>query len=206
MRWTKFLITNKIKYNLYKINTKDSIIIKKINHNQVMIILFGISYIAETFINNEICPLAVLKTNNIFTINKSSRPIYYKIIPLTKTYILNIEINKDIDKKLYMLIYKEKLKSYIIEHDTTINTIIRQKNTTNRILQLILILCLKCGQIKGKDIHIPFELSNKNIAILTGTSENTVTKIINKIYKSKIIKKMDHKIVVLDNINNLKSQ
>ena len=204
MTWIKFLLGNHIKYHLYKIKKEDSIIIKKINDPQIIIILSGTSYIAEKFTNNEISPIAILKTNNTFTINNSNRAIYYKIIPLETTYILNVEPNKIINRKFYMLIYKNKSKNYIVENNKIINTIIKQKNISNRIIQLILTLCLNCGHIRGKNIYIPFSLSNKDIAILTGTSENSVTKIINKLYKSKVIKKIDRKIILLEDIKNLK--
>ncbi len=202
MKWTKFLITNQTPYYLHKIDKKDSVIIKTVNTNQIIIVLAGTSYITERFTNKEILPLEILTQNSMFTINKLNRNIYYEITPLETTYILNIEENIFQYKNAYI---PNKIKNnYSKEAYKIINTIIKQKNITNRIIQLILLLLLHRGDIKGTNIHMPFQLSNKNIATLTGTSINTATKVMNKIYKTRIIKKFNKKLISISNVNHVK--
>lgn len=107
MKWIQFLITNNKRYYIHKINKNDSVIIKKVTTNQIIIILAGTSYVAERFTNREISPLVILTKNSVFTINKLNRDIYYEITPLETTYILNIEENIFQKKKV---IYKISTK------------------------------------------------------------------------------------------------
>nr|YP_009399597.1 global nitrogen transcriptional regulator [Dictyomenia sonderi]ARW69203.1 global nitrogen transcriptional regulator [Dictyomenia sonderi] len=206
MQWIKFLTQHKIPYYIYKLRKEDYIILNKTDHNKIIIILSGIVFITKVFPNRELLPIAILDKNNILIKSKKKTTIYYKIIALDTAYILTLNeynLNKN---NISVLIGINLLNSYkkTIEQYETMNNIISQKDTKNRILQLIFIICLKFGKVKSQKIFIPFTLSNKNIAILTGTSENTVNKVIRKIYKQSIIKELNNKVISINNIFNLK--
>nr|YP_009395878.1 global nitrogen transcriptional regulator [Herposiphonia versicolor]ARW64858.1 global nitrogen transcriptional regulator [Herposiphonia versicolor] len=200
MTWINLLIKNQIKHYIYKIPKGDSIILKP--SNQIIIILSGISYMGEIFINKEISPLAILSTNNIFNNNNSNRKVYYKITALETTYLLSINRKT----KNTQIIIDQNIAQYYLKTSESykiINTIMKQKYILNRVTQLLLILCFKFGYIKGDSIFIPFQLSSQNIAILTGTSKNTITKITNKIYKTGIINKIYKNIISISKITNV---
>nr|YP_010851111.1 Global nitrogen transcriptional regulator [Aphanocladia stichidiosa]WGH13966.1 Global nitrogen transcriptional regulator [Aphanocladia stichidiosa] len=207
MKWIKFLTNNKIPYYIYKLKKEDFIILNNIkNKNKnIIIILSGTIFITKVFPNKESLPIAILNKNNILIKNNKELRIYYKIIALEKTYILTLDLFILKQNKVHTLFRMNILNAYkkTIEQYEVINNIMSQKNIKNRILQLIFNICLRFGQIKNQQIFIPFQLSNKNIAILTGTSTNTVSKIMKKIYNKNIIKNLNKKVIFLDNIFNL---
>nr|WGH13769.1 Global nitrogen transcriptional regulator [Lophurella pseudocorticata] len=207
MKWIKFLTNNKIPYYIYKLKTADFIILNNIKHknNNILIILSGTIFITKVFPNKELLPIAILNKDNILIKNNKELKIYHKLIALEKTYVLTLDLFILKQNKVNTLFRINILNAYkkTIEQYEVINNIMSQKNIKNRILQLILNICLRFGQVKNQKIFIPFQLSNKNIAILTGTSENTVSKTMKKIYNKNIIKNLNKKVIFLDNILNL---
>nr|YP_010850913.1 Global nitrogen transcriptional regulator [Lophurella mutabilis]WGH13571.1 Global nitrogen transcriptional regulator [Lophurella mutabilis] len=207
MKWIKFLTKNKIPYYIYKLKKEDCIILNNIKNknNNVLIILSGTIFITKVFPNKELLPIAILNKNNILIKNNKELKIYYKLVALEKTYVLTLDLFILKQNKANTLLRINMLNAYkkTIEQYEAINNIMSQKSIKNRILQLILNMCLKFGQVKNQQVFIPFQLSNKNIAILTGTSKNTVSKIMKKIYNKNIIKNLNKKVIFLDNILNL---
>nr|YP_010619554.1 Global nitrogen transcriptional regulator [Xiphosiphonia pinnulata]WAX03567.1 Global nitrogen transcriptional regulator [Xiphosiphonia pinnulata] len=203
MKWIKLLTKNKIPYYIYKIKKEDFIILNK-NNSNAMIILSGIIAITKVFHNKELLPIAILDRNNILIRGSKEAKTYYKIVALEKTYILTL--NKDLlNKSNNILININLLNSYnkTIDKYEAMNHIMSQKQIKHRILQLIFTICLQFGKVESQKIFIPFKLSNKNIAILTGTSENTVNKVIRKIYQQGIIKDYSNKVISINNILDL---
>nr|ARW69414.1 global nitrogen transcriptional regulator [Polysiphonia sp.] len=207
MKWIKYLTINKIPYHIYKIKKKDSIILTNVENenNNLLIILCGILYITKVFPNKELLPVAILEKNEIFSQNRKNKDIYYKLTSLETTYVLSIEehkvkmsnsyISKDINilKSHQKTVYKYELN----------NEIISQRYTKDRIIQLILIICLQFGKIKNKQLLIPFKLSQKNIAILSGTNKSSVNKTIKKMRTMKILRNVDKKTIYINNLLNL---
>nr|YP_010851507.1 Global nitrogen transcriptional regulator [Echinothamnion hookeri]WGH14362.1 Global nitrogen transcriptional regulator [Echinothamnion hookeri] len=206
MKWIKFLTSNKIPYYIYKLKREDFIILN--NNNNIVIILSGTIFITKVFANKELLPIAILNKNNIFIKNNKELKIYHKLVALENTYVLTLDLFIVQQNKVNTLLKINILNAYkkTLEQYEIINNIMSQKNIKNRILQLILNVCLQFGKVKNQQIFIPFQLSNKNIAILTGTSENTVSKIMKQIYNKKIIKNLNKKVIFIDNILNLDSK
>nr|YP_010619944.1 Global nitrogen transcriptional regulator [Symphyocladia marchantioides]WAX03957.1 Global nitrogen transcriptional regulator [Symphyocladia marchantioides] len=204
MKWVKILAQNKIPYYIYKIKQEDFIILNK-NNSNIIIILSGILFITKVFPNKESLPIAMLNKHDIFIKNNKEAKIYYKIIALEKAYLLTLNTN-NLEKSKNILIKNDILNSYkqTVNEYEAMNNVMSQKQIKNRILQLIFTICLKFGKIKNQKILIPFKLSNKNIAILTGTSKNTVNKIMREIYQQNIIQEYNNKIIYINNIYNLK--
>nr|WGH12781.1 Global nitrogen transcriptional regulator [Echinothamnion sp.] len=207
MKWIKFLTNNKIPYCIYKLKKEDFIILNNRNNKDgnILIILSGCIFVTKVFYNKELLPIVILNKNNIFIKENKELKIYYKLIALEKTYILTLNLSKLNNNQISTLLRINILHAYkkTIEKYESINKIMCQKHIKSRIIQLILTICLQFGKIKNQQIFIPFQLSNKNIAILTGTSENTVSKIIKTIYSKHIIKDLSKKVIILDNILNL---
>nr|YP_009398136.1 global nitrogen transcriptional regulator [Gredgaria maugeana]ARW67322.1 global nitrogen transcriptional regulator [Gredgaria maugeana] len=207
MKWIKFLARNKIPHYIYKLKQEDCIILNNIKNknNSILIILSGCIFITKVFPNKEILPIAILHINDIFIEKNKELKIYYKLVALETTYILTFNTSILNKNKISTLLEISIINAYkkTIEKYEAINNIMCQKSIKNRILQLILNISLQFGKVRNQQILIPFQLSNKNIAILTGTSKNTVNKIMRTIYSKSIIKDLDKKIIILDNILNL---
>nr|ARW60695.1 global nitrogen transcriptional regulator [Polysiphonia sp.] len=206
MKWIKFLTINNIPYYIYKIKKEDSIIISNIkNNNNIIIILCGLAYLTQVFTNQELLPVAILDKNKILFSEAKKQQIYHKLVALDTTYVLSLDEFTLKRSSLSVVLGIHLLESYkqtIHKYELT-NTIISQKYIKNRILQLIFTICLQFGEIKNQKILIPFHLSQKNIAILTGTSKNSVSKVMKKISKMNIIKDLDKKMIYINNILQL---
>nr|YP_009397936.1 global nitrogen transcriptional regulator [Sonderella linearis]ARW67122.1 global nitrogen transcriptional regulator [Sonderella linearis] len=194
MKWINFFVNQNIPHYIYKLNKNDIIIINRINSytEKSIIILYGSLYIINTFTNQEELPLTILNKNNIFDINNlnTNYRSYYQLIALEKTYIISFQFNhikniKEMDK--YHLIniinsYQKTINKY-----ETMNKILSHKYIKNRLIQLILFLFLEFGNIHGKQIYIPFKISQKNLAIITGTNKTTINKVMKYISKTLFI-------------------
>lgn len=207
MKWINFLKENKIPYYVYKLNQSDSIIIYNKNHNdnKFIIVLYGSIYTVKNFSNQEILPIAILNKNSIFINTSNNHKFYYTLTALEKTYLLTFQSNilnrEDLSISLdinLVEIYKKTLKKYEI-----MNEIISQRYLENRIIQLILSMCIEFGVVKHEGIYIPFTLSQKDIATMTGTTKTTVNKIMQKMYKNGVIKYSNKKIIYIKDIFDL---
>nr|YP_010851309.1 Global nitrogen transcriptional regulator [Aphanocladia delicatula]WGH14164.1 Global nitrogen transcriptional regulator [Aphanocladia delicatula] len=204
MKWIKFLAHNKIPHYIYKLKQEDFVILNNKNNN-ILIILSGCIFITKVFPNKEVLPIAILHINDIFIENNKELKLYYKLVALETTYIITFNTSILNNNKISTLLEISIINAYkkTIEKYETINNVMCQKSIKNRILQLILNICLQFGKVRNQQILIPFQLSNKNIAILTGTSKNTVNKIMKTIYNKSIIKDLNKNIIIIDNILNL---
>nr|WMP11926.1 Global nitrogen transcriptional regulator [Laurencia australis]WMP12138.1 Global nitrogen transcriptional regulator [Laurencia australis] len=183
MRWINLLNNCKIPYNIYKLNKNDSTIIctQYNNQNYLTIILHGSIYIIKIFENKKVIPIVILGKNSLFSTKDISNRFYYQLIALEKTYILTVKIknpNKLSSELMINIIesYRKTLNSYQI-----INETINQKHKKNRVIQMILFLLFEFGIINQKQIQLPFKISQKNLAKITGTNKKTINKIINNI-------------------------
>nr|YP_009391942.1 global nitrogen transcriptional regulator [Acrosorium ciliolatum]ARW60086.1 global nitrogen transcriptional regulator [Acrosorium ciliolatum] len=193
MKWINEFSNSQIPYYIYKLNKGDSIIYNcNSDYNKSFIVLRGIIYILKIFTNQEIIPIAILNTNNIINLNpfKINKQNYYKIIALDKTYIISFNINKlkyndNINKSLILnIIFSYELT---LEKYERMNSILIHKHIKYRVIQLILFLCLDFGIINQKQVIIPFKLSQKSLAKITGSNQITINKMINKLSKNMLI-------------------
>nr|YP_009392144.1 global nitrogen transcriptional regulator [Periphykon beckeri]ARW60492.1 global nitrogen transcriptional regulator [Periphykon beckeri] len=207
MKLIKFLKKRKIPFYIYQLNKEDCIILNNINsnNNNIIIVLSGFIFINKVFSNKEILPIAILDRKAISIQTSKELKTYYKLIALEKTYILTINKNIITENRMNIFLTTNILIRYYktIERYEAINNIMIHKYITNRILQLVFNICIQFGKIKNKKVSIPFQLSSYNIAILTGTSENTVNKIIKTIDQYNIIKNLHQTVIAVDNILNL---
>nr|YP_009396895.1 global nitrogen transcriptional regulator [Ophidocladus simpliciusculus]ARW66081.1 global nitrogen transcriptional regulator [Ophidocladus simpliciusculus] len=210
MKWITFLVNCNIKYYIYKLYKEDSIIIENNNHNaKTLVILCGSTYLIKYFANAEFLPIAILSKDNIFNIitSSSNQKFYYKLTAIEKTYIIafpQCALNKK--QKSHVNFLENIVKSYYktLKKYEIMNEIINQKYLKNRTIQLLLSILLEFGIVKQNNIHIPFKVSNKNLAIMTGTNKTTISKIMKEIYKNLNIKYSSKKIMNIKNIFNIK--
>lgn len=199
MQWIKFLSSNKTPGYVYKLSKFDYLLIKNSNdnHNKTIIVLYGITCIVKSFSNKEIVPISILSKNNIFTNNNEDREVYYKVIALELTYIITFNTIVKTEKLDTSRYYIKTLEKY-----EYMNQIISERKAKKRIFQLILFICLEFGKIEKNFITIPFKLSQKYIAIMTGLSKHTVSKTISNLREADIIKK-DQRTFNVKNILNI---
>nr|YP_009395264.1 global nitrogen transcriptional regulator [Bryothamnion seaforthii]ARW64032.1 global nitrogen transcriptional regulator [Bryothamnion seaforthii] len=207
MKWLSFLSSQKIPYYVYKLNREDSIIIHKysLETNQSIIVAYGSIYVSKIFTNTETLPIALLGKNSIFIKenNNINNEFYYQLTALETTYIISFKEDdlKGIVKFRINLIgilissYKKTIEEY-----EAMNQVMCQRYLKNRIYQLILLICLKFGIISDTKIQIPFQVSNKHIATITGTNTTNISKLLRNISKNLFIKISNKKKIYINNI------
>nr|YP_010951625.1 Global nitrogen transcriptional regulator [Laurencia catarinensis]WMP12564.1 Global nitrogen transcriptional regulator [Laurencia catarinensis] len=204
MRWINLLNNCQIPYNIYKLNKNDSTIICKQynNQNYLTIILHGSIYIIKIFENKKTIPIVILNKNSLFTTQDINNQFYYQLIALEKTYILTVKID-NVDKLSSELMikiiesYRKTLNSYQM-----INESMNQKHKNNRVIQMILFLLFKLGIVSKTQIQLPFKVSQKNLAKITGTNKKTINQIINSIKRKSITNNSKKKSIKINSIFN----
>lgn len=198
MKWIIFFAKNKIPYYVYKLYTEDKIILNSINNkDKVIIVLDGIIILTKIVHNDTKLTMAVLEKNNIFINPKSKKKIYYEIKAVSNTYIIILNEKLFRQKRIHNDI--DIMKGYyktIDKYEETI-MITNEKNSKKRIILLILSMFIQFGRIIKNNIIISFDLSEKNIAIITNTSISTVSKTINNLERININRKKNRKIQTL---------
>nr|WMP12353.1 Global nitrogen transcriptional regulator [Laurencia verruciformis] len=204
MKWINLLNNCKIPYNIYKLNKNDSTIIcnRYNNQNHLTIILHGSIYIIKIFENKKAIPIVILNKNSLFNTTDISNRFYYQLIALDKTYILTVKIDNASELSSELMIniiesYKKTLNLYQIIHET-----MNHKHKKNRVIQMILFFLFEFGIVNQTQIQIPFKVSQKNLAKITGTNKKTVNQIINNIKKRSNITYSKKKSIQINNIFN----
>nr|YP_009395677.1 global nitrogen transcriptional regulator [Vertebrata isogona]ARW64547.1 global nitrogen transcriptional regulator [Vertebrata isogona] len=205
MNWIIFFAINNINYYVYKLESRDSIIFKNVEKNNLstIIVLEGMITLVKVFQNQETLPIAILNRNHIINY-KESNGAYYKITALNNTYLITLKENilyqnQKIHCNKVNIIdnYKNTLEKY----EETLQ-ILNQKNTTNKIILFILFTFLRFGLIRKYKIIIPVEIRKEYIATMTGTSLYRVNKILRKTNNINVDQK-NQKTIFLLTIENL---
>nr|ARW64240.1 global nitrogen transcriptional regulator [Chondria sp. (in: red algae)] len=205
MKWINSLTNYKSTYYIYKLNSNDSIIIfnRYYHQKKLIIILYGSLYIVKIFDNKRIIPITILAKDDVFNNTDNTNEFYYKLTALEKTYILNIELN---NKEIYTQIDDKLLNNLFNSYLNTINTyqsinaVIKQKHLNRKIAHILLLLFLKFGIINNGQIHIPFKLSQKNLALIIGISEESISKTIKQIHDKWYIKSYKKQLIEIKDL------
>jgi len=80
--------------------------------------------------------------------------------------------------------------------------ILAHKNTKHRIVQLLLILSSKFGIIKNQEVEIILSISRNMLSKITGSSKNSVNKVLQQMQKKDTISYC-HNIITIRNISRL---
>nr|YP_009397530.1 global nitrogen transcriptional regulator [Dasyclonium flaccidum]ARW66716.1 global nitrogen transcriptional regulator [Dasyclonium flaccidum] len=209
MKWINFFTDYNIPYYVYKLNKEDAIIINNCRKNKdtSIIILYGSIYITKIFKENTIIPLVILNHNSIFHLKKKNirTKFYYKITALEQSYIISFRLShinnrRKINRKITLGIinsYQITLNKYEV-----MNEIINQKYIKNKVVQLILLLCLDFGIINNTKVHIPFKISQKHLATMIGNNTNNINRVIQYLYQEKFLQYSNKKRICILNIFN----
>lgn len=198
-----------IPFEIYTLNIQDSIIITpKLKNNQLLIILDGLVELSKVFTNQEKVCMSILQRAYILQvyITQTERPnYYYRASALSRSLIVSIQL-KDITNKAYQQnnLLKQLITSYFFSVKGYKNMIkvLSHRQTKNRIIQLILVLCEEIGQINSKCITIPLHLSHTTLSTITGSHRITITRIMKQLQNKKLIS-YNRKVLVIHDILKL---
>lgn len=201
MQWLLKLEKNNIPFCIHVLQKNDSIIMYEIiQKRQIIYIVDGLIQVLKIFTNKEqVCLYLIYKNSIIPDINNyknNNNNYYYKIIALKKTVIATITSNKSYatlqkNNKIFQefqLTYNQKKRDLV--------SIFIYKNTTQRLIQLLLIMVKNFGIVKQKHIIIPFSLSHNTIGTIIGSQRITINRIMFHLKQKKIINYNKEKIII----------
>nr|AYR06183.1 global nitrogen transcriptional regulator [Renouxia sp.] len=196
-----------IPFEIYTLNKQDSIIITPKN-NQLLIILDGLIELLKVFTNQEKVCMSILQRDYILHVYITQTEIpnyYYKASALSRTLIVSIQLKDIINKACEQNNLLKQLTisySYSIKGYKNMIKILSHRQTKNRIIQLMLVLCEEIGQISSKCITIPLYLSHTTLSIIIGSHRITVTRIMKQLQNKKLIS-YNRKVLVIYDILKL---
>lgn len=205
MKWLKKLKDWNISFQVHELQKEDFIVLQPASGKQNAIyILDGVAQLMQVFTNKEKICIKLLLNNqvaiNYGALNQSN--YCNTVLAITKTKIITAahqeiwdKLAKDTDK------FAQNV-SYIPNEQYEITNILSHRNTKKRIVQLLIILIKQFGEITGRKITIPFNLSHQAIADITGSQRITVNKIMSKL-KSRCIINYGNKSIIIHNLAEL---
>ena len=171
--------------SVHKLKPGDIIVIYP-NDQNIYIIAQGILVMSQLFSNGEKFSSDLILTGYIITHMFKTNKIYnycYEITALSVTYIINIPKKSDyFIKKYYPNYWYSKRLSKI-----NFLSLWAQKSVRNRIIHLLLILSEIAGDRDKNSLTINIQLTYPIIATITGSTRNTVSKMIKKMQEDDII-------------------
>lgn len=205
MKWLKKLKDWNISFQVHELQKEDFIVLQTASGKQNAIyILDGVAQLMQVFTNKEKICIKLLLNNqvaiNYGALNQSN--YCNTVLAITKTKIITAahqeiwdKLAKDTDK------FAQNV-SYIPNEQYEITNILSHRNTKKRIVHLLIILIKQFGEITGRKITIPFNLSHQTIADITGSQRITVNKIMSKL-KSRCIINYGNKSIIIHNLAEL---
>nr|YP_009314408.1 Global nitrogen transcriptional regulator [Liagora harveyana]SCW22662.1 Global nitrogen transcriptional regulator [Liagora harveyana] len=189
------------KPSIHKLEPGDVLIIYP-NDKNIYIIAQGILIMSRLFSNGERFSSDLIHTGYMIKDMFKNNRIYnycYEMTAVSPTYIINISKRSEHSNKQYGVDhYHNKTLP-----KTSFSSLWAQKNIRNRIIHLLLIL----SEITGYEdnyslsINIDLQLSYQLIATITGSTRNTVSKMIKQMEKDNIIVYNNKKIIIYDLLN-----
>ena len=199
MKWLTVLENHNLSFNIHILQKNDCIfMLNTRNNDQIALILEGFIQISQVYTNGENICRGLLFKNDVF-ISISSKltrktNYCYKAVAVIKTAVVTVsvdELNKKTTHKskpfnIYKALYSNNEIIDILSH----------KNTKKRLVQLLLVLVKRFGQLKQHNIIIPFYLSHYRIATIIGSQRTTINRIMSQLKRSQIIHYTSEKIII----------
>ena len=198
MRWLRKLENSNLSFYIHQLKEQDAILTNnQKNNKQIICILEGSMKLLKIFSNNEKICVRLMHRNEIINCSEfnllQAGKYYYSLTAVTYSIIATIQA------KEFKIKAKKKLQASIcklkyLNHNSVIY-ILSHRNTKKRIVQMLLILMQKLGQIRDHKAIIPFHLSHQTIAAITGSQRVTVNRIMNNLKQNGIISYGNKKII-----------
>lgn len=179
---------------VYKMKPNDSLILHR-ESNNVYYVIEGILMIHKCFSNEEIFTTSIIGANGIIAPDfppSSTNNYFYIIEALSISYLINnirpniIYQNSNINNT-----------ANIVYH--SMEEVLIHKTVKNRLIHVLLKLSEICGVECGNKVSLEVQLSYQTLSCMTGTSKNTIRKLVNSLIQHNIIEYHSERIV----INNL---
>nr|YP_009314203.1 Global nitrogen transcriptional regulator [Izziella formosana]SCW22457.1 Global nitrogen transcriptional regulator [Izziella formosana] len=187
---------DQVKPSIYKLKPGDLLVIYPNDHN-LYVVVQGLMVVNKLFSNGEKFSLDLIQTG--YVIKKMFKPktrynYCYEITPLELTYIINISgTEKYLSQQYYRHYFSDDTHSRI-----SFTGLYAQKNIKNRIIHLLLLLSEVTGHTIKTSLILHIELPYKLIATITGSTRNTVSKIINQMEADHILSYYSRQIIIHD--------
>lgn len=192
MKWIEYLENKNVPFNLHILEPNDSIIFPPSSENDdFILVVYGLVILLKIFTNGEtICKQILSKDHRFFyRYNSSLRgyTYYYRATAIIKTGILTCSLKGIYKNYITKSISTKFLYHFQYTNYTNIISILCNRNTKKRIVQLLLQLAQEFGKYKNNIITIPFHLSHQTISLIIGSNRINVTRIMNKLKQKKVI-------------------
>nr|YP_009313180.1 Global nitrogen transcriptional regulator [Dermonema virens]SCW21434.1 Global nitrogen transcriptional regulator [Dermonema virens] len=180
-------------YNMYKLNPGDSLVIYPKDSN-TYIVIQGLLVINQEFSNGK--KFSRYMINNGYFIQKLFKyqkfyNYFYTIDAINMSYILTISgDSKSFNERLI------SLEGNHCIHSRNMLDIHIHKNTQNKVIHLLLMLSELTGQSSSNYILLNTKISFSTIAIIVGTSRNTVSRIINQLKREKLLMYQNKRFII----------
>nr|YP_009027626.1 hypothetical chloroplast protein 28 [Neoporphyra perforata]AGV01109.1 hypothetical chloroplast protein 28 [Neoporphyra perforata]AHB35120.1 hypothetical chloroplast protein 28 [Neoporphyra perforata]AHB35329.1 hypothetical chloroplast protein 28 [Neoporphyra perforata]AIA19491.1 hypothetical protein [Neoporphyra perforata]AIA19700.1 hypothetical protein [Neoporphyra perforata] len=196
--WLLFFNSNKIDYQLFLLNPNDVILFN--SSSRLYIILLGSFIITKVFKSKHRITLNLLTSGDTFgQLELENNNFYYEAKAIGKTEVACINYDTIIQACINYpsfnmfffnhLISRSEKTYYFIE-------IISHKSITSRLVSLLLLLAEQNGTQSNNGIILKFSVTHKMLAQIVGSSRVSVTRILSKLLKAKLISMQKKKIVI----------
>ena len=179
---------------VYKMKPNDSLILHRESSNAYSVIE-GILIIHKCFSNNEIFTTSIIGTNGVIAPDfppSSTNNYFYIIEALSISYL----INKTRQNMIYQSSNINNVANMVYH---SMEEVLIHKTVKNRLIHVLLKLSEICGVECGNKIVLEVQLSYQTLSCITGTSKNTIRKLVKSLIQNNLIEY--HKEYII--INNL---
>lgn len=205
MKWLKTLENSNTSFHVHLLRKEEFILLQnRSKYKHIIYILEGYAQVLRVFTNSEKVCLQILSNNQIITSHKKSITTenhYDLVLAITNIKIITIPlIESGMEAKRGVALTKEITGKG--KEAGEIIGILSHRNTKKRIIQLLIVLTKRFGQIKDNRIIIPIHLTHQTIADITGSQRITVSKVMISLKYSKIIN-YNSKSIIIHSITRL---
>nr|YP_010988222.1 global nitrogen transcriptional regulator [Rhodochorton tenue]WOK79418.1 global nitrogen transcriptional regulator [Rhodochorton tenue] len=181
---------------IYKMKPNDYLILYH-GDNKVYSVIEGTLIVNKCFSNNEMFTTNIVSVGGIISPCFYSLPTnnyFYMIEAISISYIIGLSYKKNSEKNLCYVYNRSSYISPYSYHD--IEEVLIHKTVKHRLIHLLLVLSQMCGVKHGNKVYLKVILSYKTLSCITGTSENTISKLIRYLTIIDLIKYREKRITI----------
>jgi hypothetical protein len=178
----------------YKLKAGDSLVIHRGTTN-TYIILEGSLIMNRIFTNKEIFTTSLITTGNVvitFFDSLHATNYFYQVEAISTTYLISFNnLEHTITSKYINIVFNYYSIAEILIH----------KSVKHRLIHLLLILSHMFGKQQQEHISIDLTLSYGILSSITGSSRNTISRLIKVLENDNLIKYSKNKIIIKSLVN-----
>lgn len=182
----------------YQLQVGDAIVIHPDNNYNSYFLIKGSLLMSKTFSNKEIVGLNILSKSTVINLqyeDSCKSNYYYKLEALVTTYILSFPKYSQIESYLVTIYHL-----HAVDQSFNLLEVFIHRKVKSRLVHLLLVISQLFGLISQQYIKIDLVLSHSNLAVLTGTNTNTISKLLKELQHNKLIFYKHKKFIIYDPI------